>query len=219
MSIATLIRRMTDAGAPPEAIALAVEEIEAVQDLLDSRRSADRDRKRAQRERQKSANVLGQSEDGHADVPTLGFLDKKAPQTPKKINPSHVCETRARGWHRLPADWQPNPLPATVQAKVDQWPPGALNDELSNFRGWAVNAEDKNGKGRKLNWDQAWWNWIGRQNHEQSRTSANRGNQQRMGGPRPDPTLAIVRAAIEAQREGGGDYRQARPTLPPGQFG
>jgi hypothetical protein len=36
VSLATLIRRMTEAGAPPEAIALAVEEIEVIQrELLD----------------------------------------------------------------------------------------------------------------------------------------------------------------------------------------
>lgn len=206
-----ILRAMQAAGASTDVIIAAVEAAVALQTAKDDeRRAKDAERQRLHRA---SHNVTVTASD-NADVTDPGFLDKKAPQTPKKINPSRVCETRARGWHRLPADWQPSPLPATVKAKVDQWPPGALDDELSNFRGWAVNAEDKNGKGRKLNWDQAWWNWIGRQNHEQSRTSANRGSGQRMGGPRPDPLLALVRAATAAQREDDGDHWEARPALP-----
>jgi hypothetical protein len=90
VSIATLIRRMTDAGAPPEAIALAVEEIEALQACLDARRDADRLRKRAQREAQKSADVTGQSGDCPETVtpisPSPLIPPKKAPE-PQKIHP------------------------------------------------------------------------------------------------------------------------------------
>jgi hypothetical protein len=163
---------MSDAGAPPEAIALAIEEIEAMQSLLDCRRAADRDRKRAQREAQKSAVVLGHSEDSPETVRDTSAprvsLDKKAPHTPQKIKPIPcVHETRARGWHRLPEGWAPTrPLPAQVQSKVDLWPPGALDDELAAMRRWAANAEDRNGKGRKLDWEQAWRNWIGRRHDE-----------------------------------------------------
>lgn len=55
MSLATLIRRMAEAGAPPEAIALAVEEIEALQGAVDSEiaelRARDAMRSRRYRER------------------------------------------------------------------------------------------------------------------------------------------------------------------------
>lgn len=176
MSIATLIRRMGELGATPEMIALAVDEIEASRQSLEARRTADRDRKRAQRERQKSADVTGQSQDSHNVVPLRVSLDKEtSPRPPKEINPIPcVRETRARGWHRLPEGWEPRQLPGPVQAKVDLWPPGALDDELAAFRRWAANAEDKNGKGRKLDWDQAWRNWIGRRHDERhSRTAAN----------------------------------------------
>ena len=92
MSLATLIRRMSEAGAPPEAIALAVEEIEALQASLDARRVADRERKRVQRERQKTADVTGQSGDGHGTV-TANVTDKGSPlevspQTPLPKTPS-----------------------------------------------------------------------------------------------------------------------------------
>jgi hypothetical protein len=90
VSISALIRRMTDAGAPPEAIAIAVEEIEAIQASLDARRSADRDRKRAQREAQKSAIVTGQSGDSPETVtpisPSPLAPPKKSPE-PQKIHP------------------------------------------------------------------------------------------------------------------------------------
>lgn len=90
MSIATLIRRMSDAGAPPEAIALAVEEIEALQATLEARRTADRDRKRAQRERLKTADVTGQSEDSHGtvtDIPSPLSPPLKNTPDPKKYTP------------------------------------------------------------------------------------------------------------------------------------
>jgi hypothetical protein len=176
MSISALIRRMSDAGAPPEAIALAVEEIEALQASLDARRVADRDRKRAQREREKSADVTGHSEDCPETVTPRVFLDKEIPPIPpKEIKPFPCVRVAgAKRWHRLPENWQPRALPTPIQSKVDQWPPGTLDDEFAAFRRWAANAEDKNGKGRKLDWDQAWRNWIGRRHDERySRKPAN----------------------------------------------
>lgn len=227
MSLANLVRRMTEAGAPPEAIAIALEEIETIQASLDARRTADRDRKRDQRERQKTSNVTGQSEDSPETVTPESdgrvFLDKKAPQTPEKIKPIPcVRETRVRlGYHRMPEGWQPSKtIPPQLQAKIDQWPPGAFGDEVAALKRWAANAEDKNGKGRKLDWDKAFWNWIGRRHDERySRDQANRGSNGRLGGPRTDPTLELVRSARAAQREDRGDNGQTRPALPAGQFG
>ena len=192
--MATLIRRLGELGATTEMIALAVEEVEAIQASLDARRNADRDRKRAQREREKSANVTGQVTACHSDVTDRVSLDKETPPgPPKEINPIPCVRTpRARlGYHRLPESWQPRALPVPIQAKVDQWPPGALDDALADFRRWAANAEDKNGKGRKLDWDQAWRNWIGRRHDERhSRTN-------RMGRNQPDDGLSsTARAAV-----------------------
>lgn len=181
MSIANLIRRMSEIGATPEMIALAVDELEAVTADLNARRNAARDRKRDQRERERiareSANVTGQVTPCHGQSRGRVSLDKeKAPTPPKEINPIPcVRDARATGWHRLPDDWTPaRNLPPQVQAKVDQWPPGALDDEMANFRRWARNAEDKNGKGRKRDWDDAWRNWITRRHDEKySRQPAN----------------------------------------------
>lgn len=103
MSIANLIRRMTEAGAPPEAIAIAVEEIEAIQACLDSRREADKLRKRAQRERQKTEDVTGQSEDSPETVTPMVSLDKKVSQTLPKIKPIRVPPIIPQTWNEMAA--------------------------------------------------------------------------------------------------------------------
>jgi hypothetical protein len=86
MSLAALIRSMAEAGAPSEAIALAVEAIEAREAEAERPRRLARERKRRQRERDCHAAVTGQERDGDGtkgDTP----LDKKGPQTPKELNP------------------------------------------------------------------------------------------------------------------------------------
>jgi hypothetical protein len=175
VSISTLIRRMTEAGAPPEAIALAVEEIEALQGCLDARRAADRERKRSQREREKSADVTGHSEDSHNVVQLRVSPDKeRSPRPPKEINPIPCVNGRARGYHRLPEGWRPTrAFPPQLQAKLDQWPPGALDDQIACLKRWAANAPDQNGKGRKLDWDKALWNWLTRVHDEKYSRPAN----------------------------------------------
>jgi hypothetical protein len=196
MSIATLIRRMGEMGATSEMIALAVEEIEAVQMSLDARRNADRDRKRLQREREKSADVTGHVTPCPADVTDRVSLDKEtSPRPPKEINPIPcVQRTRARlGYHRLPEGWQPSrTVPEQLQAKVDQWPPGAFADEVAAFKRWAANADDKNGKGRKLDWDKALWNWLGRRHDEQYRRTNTLGRNQPADGLSPTARAALA---------------------------
>ena len=131
MSLAVMVRRMSEAGAPPEAIAIALEEIEALQTALESRRAADRDRKRSQRERQKSADVTGHSRDSHGtvtgqsrDTPPPTLDKEKSPQTPlKEINstpPAPTHETRAR---------EANPFPRPGWADPQVW-----SDLLANRR-------------------------------------------------------------------------------------
>jgi hypothetical protein len=157
VSLATLIRRMTEAGAPPEAIAIAVEEIEAIQASLDARRTADRERKREQREREKSANVTGHSEDSHNVVPITPSLDKEIPpRPPKEINPI-PCVKRTRGKHPLPANWHPMPLKADGQAGLiaARKPVGWIERQLSKFKDHAL----QNNRLCSC-WDAAWRNWI-----------------------------------------------------------
>ncbi len=221
MSIATLVRRMTELGCPNEAIALAIEEIEAVQMSLNARRTADRDRKREQREAQKSANVTGHSEDSPGQSGERVSLDKeKSPTPPKEINPIPcVTPTRTRGgYHRLPEGWRPaKPLPAELQAKVEQWPPGAFDDEAAAFKRWAANAADQAGKGRKKDWDKAFWNWIGRRHDEQySRRTSNGIRPQSNSQPRSRLLDALNAAEADIARSASNeDHAGAWLALPP----
>lgn len=163
MSIATLIRRLSELGATPEMIALAVEEIEADRQCLEARRSASRDRKRAQRERekeaQKSANVTGQVTPCHTMSRDRVSLDKeKSPTPPKEIKPfPHTQRGREKTKHPLPANWQPSPLKAEGQAGqvAARKPVGWIERELSKFKDHALLNNRK-----CSDWDAAWRNWI-----------------------------------------------------------
>jgi hypothetical protein len=155
---------MAEAGAPPEAIALAVEELEALQASLDARRIADRDRKRDQRERQKSANVTGQSEDSHGTVTDTVSPQSpplKSPPHPLKITPPltpHPPQNCARKARRLEADWKPEPLNGKAAEMVACWQAGEVERELAKFKNyWFA----KGGKdAAKLNWQRTWINWL-----------------------------------------------------------
>lgn len=81
-----------------------------------------------------------------------------SPQTPQTPTHTPVKQTPARKGHRMPDDWQPKPLPATITDFVRTWPPGALERELARFRDWAASANGPNAL--KKDWDAAWRNWL-----------------------------------------------------------
>lgn len=208
---AALLAKLIEAGTPAALVAEVALELgraEAMSTALEQRRKHERERKARSRE------VTGQgvTERDSADKVSL---DKKPPQTPEKIKPIPcVREPRARlGYHRLPEGWRPaKPFPAPLQAKLDQWPPGKLADEIAAFKRWAANAENKDGKGRKLDWDKALWNWLGRQHDE--RHSRPAGNITSLRGSRPDPALDLLRAARAAEdREADLGARAALPAI------
>lgn len=86
MSIAALIRRMADAGATPEAIAIAVEAIEAEQGRASDKRAAAAARKARQRERDSHGTVTGQGGDSH-DAKSPPFAPLPLSPTPPNPNP------------------------------------------------------------------------------------------------------------------------------------
>lgn len=167
--MAALVRRMADAGASPELIAIAIEEIEAVQVSLDARRAVDRDRKRIQRQRLKSTDVTGQSEDSHGTVTgqSLGqsgtpSLDKEIPQTPEETKPSptppyNPPAPRCRGT-RLPDDFEPPEDWIAWAMKKRGWSRSEATDECECFaRFW----QSKPGReAMKLDWPKTWQNWA-----------------------------------------------------------
>lgn len=102
MSIADLIRSMSAAGAPAEAIALAVEAIEAAHGEVAAKRAVDRDRKRRQRDRSRDSHgtVTGQSED-------LPLETKVSPTPPSKTqNPSPPSPPKGGSSPKLDADFE-----------------------------------------------------------------------------------------------------------------
>ena len=80
MSIADLIRRLAEAGAPPEAIAIAVDAVETAQQADAERRAKQAARKRALRSAQ--ADVPGQSRD------SLGTVQGQSVDSPGTPSPS-----------------------------------------------------------------------------------------------------------------------------------
>ena len=113
MSIATLIRKMAEAGAPPEAIAIAVEAIEAaVAEATEKeadRKARDRDRKRAQKDAAGNSveiprKILGTSVEIPAEPPL-----SRPPNENKSNPPTHTppdITTRARKAGPTDADFE-----------------------------------------------------------------------------------------------------------------
>lgn len=125
LSISSLIRAMTDAGAPPEAIIIAVEAIEAVQaeaeearDEIEIVRAKAREKKRAQRaaSRRTASAVPGQGGECPGTVP--GHVQDNPSPSPlpnENLNP-HPAPTRTR---TTPARERTPDLPEG--ATVEQW--------------------------------------------------------------------------------------------------
>lgn len=88
MNISNLIRSMAAAGAPPEAIAIAVEAIEQVQGLIEEKRAAAREKKRRQRAAASDCpgTVPGHGGDMEGTTPVLN--KEKSPIPPKEIKPT-----------------------------------------------------------------------------------------------------------------------------------
>jgi len=202
--------------------------LEAMEADAGPSRSAGAERQRRYRERKKAEGDVTSdvTRDGN-ERNAAPSLDK-SPQTPK-INPTppvHTGETRARKTEPFPRpDWADEQVWADFLANrrkknltnsptayrkfiadIDRltdtnWPPGRIL-EAAVGRGWGAiyaGCKDEDGDGIQAN-----------------RTSG-RGGGRRMAGPEPDPTLALVRSAIAAQRQDGGDYWEAGPPLSAGQ--
>jgi hypothetical protein len=134
------------------------------------------------------------------------------PQTPARAAPKPLgtiirSEAKASSlWHPLPVDWVPTrPLSAKLQSAVELWPPGALESELESFSSWARNAEPKQGKGLKKDWDDALGNWLRRAHRDTY-------SRQRMERPRTNPLVDLYRSTIEPTHPANCDG--AGPALP-----
>ena len=147
----------------------------------------------------RSSRTTGQSAGPVKDADRTG-----QPAGPKPSGTPHSGKAKASpqrakpvdGFHALPDDWAPTrKLSDNCQAKVDQWPPGAFEDELESFRSWAANADPVRGKGLKKDWDDAFANWIRAQHHRYS------------GRNKQQPGIGRTAAAIQSL----GGWHDERP--------
>ena len=181
MSVSDLIRRMAAAGAPAEAIALAVEAIEVERSKIADAKSKKAAQKRKERalmceidvamSRDNIATVARQSEDNEATISdseaTSGDIEnpvsplKEAPHTPKETNPpsENTGEGRVRSQRgtRLRPDWKP--CDAGRQFAVETLGSNrAAHEQLATFIDfWAAKA---GADARKLDWEATWRNWV-----------------------------------------------------------
>jgi hypothetical protein len=217
---ADLLNRLAAAGTPMDLIMEVAETLadaKAAERLLDRRREKDRLRKRAHSV--DSAETVESAES--VEIPSPQSPPLKSTPDPEKITPPLTPQPQPSAarkadpfprpewadpqvWLDLLANRRKKNLANTASAHRklladierlvdDHWPPGRIL-EAAVSRGWgAIYAGCKD---------------------DDDRSQANRGSNGRMVGPRPDPTLELVRAAAAAQREDRRDYGEARPALP-----
>ena len=182
MSMAALVRRMAEAGAPPEAIAIALEAIEAAQ-AVDADRRRKRAEQKAKERREKRepdngggpdgghmshdvrATVARHDSDGRATHP----LDKKEipPTPPKEKNSTPPVSLRERGsdaqararvgGSRLPAEWAPSEA-LSAFAGVLGFAGHSLDEAVAEFRDFWRGVPGQ--RGRKLDWDATFRNRL-----------------------------------------------------------
>jgi hypothetical protein len=154
MSIADLIRRMSEAGASAEAIAIAVDAIEARDQVDQQRREYARDKKRRQR-----AGLSRDSEGTNGGNPPSSpipldppsqTLPPIIPQTPSPTEPQKRARRLADDWV-LPAGWG-------KWALTEGWPEATIRLQAEIFADfWQA----KGGQGAtKLDWFKTWKVWM-----------------------------------------------------------
>lgn len=164
---------MVQAGCTAEQIAAAVKASMADEEArAEQKRAKDRERKR--RQRAKEADECHAVSRGQS-VTDCDGADNPLPLSPNENNsnphtPSPEHKTRARKGHRLPIDWEPKPLPATMGAMLARWEPGEMEREMAKFRDWAASANGPNAL--KKDWDAAWRNWLRKHDEERKPTNA-----------------------------------------------
>jgi hypothetical protein len=227
-----LLQKLLDAGTPPLLVAEVAAELARAAERAEAAATADRRtpaaiKQQRYRDSLKAAavtngNDVTESVTRYAAGNAAPSLDKKAPQTPKKINPTPcvydpqvharaetlrltlsvliaalqaAASKRVTG-KRIPNDWTPGqPLPAAVATLVALWPPGRIDRELDGFRDyWLARTRDAT----RADWDRAWWNRI-RDQHDRILRETRNGNRQhhdqRSGGWAPRSGMEGVEPA------------------------
>ena len=187
MSIAALIRRMSELGAPAEAIALAVEAIEAEQ-AKDAARRAKRAEQKARERATKSDKVATVARQSCGEGATVADTDL-APPTPRKeitlvppsgpTGPQTPRGSRSSG-RRLPDDWSPKPE-AFEYAAERTLTAEETRQCAAEMREWA-HANANRPVARKADWDLTFLGFVRRFAEKKARA-----------GPRPQTSKPMNR--------------------------
>lgn len=161
-----LMQQMMDAGAPMEAVVIALRAIEDAQAEIEAKRAAARDRKRRQRAKERDGEcdegvtVTGQSQDSHEDTPLSRPLSPQTPQTPTHTPVDNTPARKAdkfpmpefcrdeQTWRDFKQNRKAKRLPCTPSAHAklirdvhkladEEWPPWRVFDEIV-ARGWGA---------------------------------------------------------------------------------
>jgi hypothetical protein len=120
-----------------------------------------------------------QSDTRHSDTPVTQALTPVtvAPNQPvstivQKATPSSARASAKIIPFRLPDDWKPARFTEGTVAReiIDRRGQEWARAALESFRAWAANAKDKDGIGRKTNWQQAWVKWVIEQDKQDGRS-------------------------------------------------
>lgn len=194
MSIADLIRRMSEAGANAEAIAIAVDAIEARDQADQQRREYARDKKRRQR-----AGLSRDREGTNGDNPPSSpipldppsqTLPPIIPQTPSSTEPQKRARRLADDWV-LPSSWG-------RWALDEGWPEATIRIQADMFGDFWRSKAGKDAA--KLDWEATWRNWM----RKVPKTA------QRLGGQQRERTILDV---IDERLERDNDIFSALRTI------
>lgn len=93
---------------------------------------------------------------------------------PKEANASFAPRGRkTKTSHRLPDDWQPEPLTGETAIMVSAWEPGRIERELAKFRDYWKSASGRTAS--KDDWQAGWRYWL-RNSDERGANNGNHGN-------------------------------------------
>lgn len=165
MNLAGVIQRMREAGAPPEAIVIAVEAIEEAKAGLDARRANDRARKA--RQLGKANDVPSSTSREPSREPSREDHVNPLKERSKPPNPRYLAslgiddegaQARARvGGSRLPTEWTPSAALVAFAGDLGIIGP-ELDEKAAEFGDYwrAVPGY----RGRKLDWDATFKNRL-----------------------------------------------------------
>lgn len=207
MSIASLIKRMREVGAPMEAIELAVSAVEEVEARFaaaeEARKASQRQRTAKHRafSRDRNVTVTSQQRDpapkdnNQTPTPENSPSDPKGSSAPKGAKPPR--KARKSPNVPLPADWQPGAESEATRIELGrsrEW----MLETAAQMRCWA-----EGGDHHRAKWDQVHCGWMRREAQREPQQT-----QRARNGPQPRPVTAQQRSldlARQAHLELTGD--------------